>query len=112
MVDFRSPLLPTHHGPHKGKSFGRIHSFLRLSPANLCATAFKKAENGKNAILRFYNPTGRTLEATLRSHYRIRKAWRCELDEKRKEPIPVAASGHEIRLSTPKKKIVTLELAF
>ncbi len=112
MVDFRSPLFPTHHGPHKGKSFGRTHSFLRLLSDDLCVTAFKKAEKGKNAVLRFYNPTGRTVEAVLQSHYKIRKAWRCELDETRKEAVPVATNGHEIRLSAPRKKIITLELAF
>lgn len=111
MYEFRYPVIPTHHGRHEGKKFGKTQSFFRLSPSSLCMTALKKAESGNNTIVRFYNPTDAPVKGTFASYYKIRKAWRCTLEEVREEPIAVASDGHEIALDVPKKKIVTLELA-
>ena len=111
MAEFRNQVIPTHHGRHAGKLFGRKHSFLKLSPDSLMMTAFKRAEKGGHAIARFYNPTGKAVKGALRSAYPVKKAWLCKLDESRIEPLKVSADGHEIVVEVPKKKIVTVELA-
>jgi len=111
MREFRAPMIPTHHGRHKGRKFGRTQSFFRLSPSKLSITALKKAEQGNNTIVRFYNPTAKSTRARFWSYYKIRKAWRSSLEEVRGSALTVSADGHEIVIDVPKKKIVTLELA-
>jgi hypothetical protein len=112
MREFRSPVIPTHHGRHEGGKSGRRESLLRLSPSALCLTALKKAEKGRNVILRFYNPLARQVDAKLRLYYPVRKAWQCALDETRAGALAVQGDGHEIALKVPGKKIVTVELSF
>lgn len=109
MNAFRYPVIPTHHGRHEGKLFGKRQSFLRLEPENLCLTTMKKAETRPSVIVRFYNPTGQTLEGSLWSHYEIKEAYLNNLKEDRGLALPVA-EGHQISLSVAPKKIITLEL--
>ena len=111
MAEFRNQVIPTHHGRHAGKLFGRRHSFLELSPDALMLTAFKRAEKGAHAIARFYNPTDKMVKGAVRSHYPVKKAWLCRPDETRVEPLTVSADGRTISLDVPKKRIVTVELA-
>lgn len=110
MLQFRNPVIPAQHGPHEGNRFGLQHSFLRLSPANLCLTAMKKAEKSENTIVRFYNPTADEVKGALESDERISRAWMCGLDETRDKEIPVG-NGHELQITAPHKKIITVELA-
>ncbi|MEI7633417.1 MAG: glycosyl hydrolase-related protein [bacterium] len=111
MTAFRNPLVPAQHGRSKGGQFGRTHSFFSLSPEELCLTAIKKAEKGNNIIVRFYNPTDQQLKGRFWSYRKIKKARQSRLDEKRGRALEVDGDGHEITLTVPKKKIITLELA-
>jgi mannosylglycerate hydrolase len=111
MYEFKYPVTPAQHGRHEGKRFGKTHSFLHLSPESLCLTAFKKSEKGNHIILRIYNPLSKTVRAQLWSYYQIKKAFVCHLDETGNEPIDVNGNGHEIIMSVPMKKIITLKLS-
>ncbi|MCX7766016.1 MAG: glycosyl hydrolase-related protein, partial [Candidatus Sumerlaeia bacterium] len=111
MNEFKYPVTPAQHGQNQGKLFGLTHSFLQLSPSSLCLTTLKKAEKGNNIIVRFYNPLNESVEGKLWSFYRIKKAYLCNLDESVKQVLEVASDGHELLLSVPKKKIITLKLS-
>jgi alpha-mannosidase len=112
MYEFKYPAIPTHHGRHEGKLFGKRHSFLKLTPDTLCMTALKKAEKGRDVILRFYNPLNKTVHAKLWSYYNMKKACLCHLDETGREILEIKADGCEIEISVPQKKIVTIRISF
>jgi mannosylglycerate hydrolase len=83
-------------------------SFVSVEPHQLALSALKKCEDRDSIILRVYNPTDKELDSVITSFWDIREAWLVNMNEERREKL--TASGRSIRLTVPKKKIVTLEL--
>lgn len=111
MQEFRHPAWPAQHGRHKGEAFGANQSFFRLESGALTLTALKKSEKGKNVIVRICNPTEKSVTAKFWSHFPIKKAWLCTIEEKRRESLVPEKDGHTLIIKAPKKKIITLEMS-
>ncbi len=102
------PLEVAQVGKHGGDLPRWGMSFLEIAPTNLALSAFKKAEKRDTLILRVYNPTKRAIEGKITFHRDIKKAWSCTMNEERREQLK--PSGNTLKLSVPKKKIITVEL--
>lgn len=111
MQEFRCPVMPTHHGRHAGAPLGKTHSFLEVTPPDLCLSAVKPAERGRGVIVRIYNPTDDPVAGAVRVSRPIRRAWRTELDEEPVERIAAGAGG-AVEIEVPRKTILTLLLEF
>ncbi|MBA3707802.1 MAG: hypothetical protein H0W83_03150 [Planctomycetes bacterium] len=87
-----------------------VHTFIE-APEPFLLSAFKRAENGNSIILRFVNWSPRRARGrlTLSPLLAVRKAWRCDLRERRIEPVPVTRG--KVSLTARSREIVTLELA-
>ncbi|MCL4217154.1 MAG: hypothetical protein KJ052_09160, partial [Candidatus Hydrogenedentes bacterium] len=97
-------------GPHKGNQ-PKSQSFVELVGVNLQMTALKRHEDRKSSyIIRIFNPTGKTVNGTLRFHKTVKRAWLTNMNEERREELSPA--GKELRIKVAKKKIVTVEFAF
>lgn len=112
MFEFKYPIIPSQHGKTEGKLFKKSHSFMEISPEELCISAFKKSEKGNCSVMRIYNPTGKDIKGKIRFYYTIKKAAICKLDETKDEAITILKDAHSITLSVPKKKIMTLKIYF
>ncbi|HNT35376.1 MAG TPA: glycoside hydrolase family 38 C-terminal domain-containing protein, partial [bacterium] len=55
---FSLPMLSAQTTPCKGQDLPSVKSFLELTPKQLQLSAVKKAERGKDLVVRIYNPTG------------------------------------------------------
>lgn len=104
------PLEAAQAGPHKGNQ-PKSQSFVELVGVNLQMTALKRHEDRKSSyIIRIFNPTGKTVNGTLRFHKTVKRAWLTNMNEERREELSPA--GKELRIKVAKKKIVTVEFAF
>ncbi|MBI5832458.1 MAG: alpha-mannosidase [Armatimonadetes bacterium] len=104
---YNTPLLAAQTDRHAGRSAG---SWLRLAPSRLVLSAVRWAEDREAFIVRFYNPYGDRVEATVANGLGLSHAWRCRLDEERVEDLgQIAADG--LALSVGPREIATLELA-
>ena len=110
-MEHKVPSITVHHGRYAGQGFSRCESFCRLDPDVLCLSAIKKSEQGDMMIVRFYNPTGRDVDASFWCRQEIRRAKLLKLSE---EPIKdlLVEDKHTVRLSVTKKKIITLGIEF
>lgn len=88
--------LPCHHS-----MFSLTGDYLRLS-------ALKRCEDRDSTLVRFYNTDDSAQEAVLRVPPVFGKAYLTNLAEERQKEVPI--QNGEIRLTVPKKKIITLEL--
>ncbi len=107
----RSTLMSMQHSRFAGKGLSKCQSFFRLEPEVLYMTGMKRSEDGKSMVLRFYNPTEETVEGQLWSFAPIAKARLLKLNEEAVEELGITG-GQSIRLSVPKKRIITLGLEF
>jgi len=101
------PLEVAQIGPHGG-DLPTTMSFLEIEPSNLALSALKKAERSDSLILRVFNPTWETIDGSITFWQDIKEAWATNLNEERREQLQ--PDGKELKLSVPKKKIVTIEL--
>ena len=85
-----------------------IHSFLSLEPQNLILTAFKKAEDSDDIIIRFYESEGRETSAEIKFGFQVKEAGETDLMEKEIRGIPL--QDGKITLKTGKYEIKTLRL--
>jgi len=84
-------------------------SFLRIKPDALMVSAIKKAYTDNNIIIRLFNPTKKSLKGTMEILHGINKAWVTDLNEDKKEKIPVR-SDKSILLEVGPKKIMTISI--
>ncbi|MDO8587800.1 MAG: glycoside hydrolase family 38 C-terminal domain-containing protein [Armatimonadota bacterium] len=63
--ELNNPLIALRTTAHRG-SLGSSHSFVSIAQPNLIVTAFKKSEDGKNLVLRFYESSGVPTQARVR----------------------------------------------
>jgi alpha-mannosidase len=103
------PLEPAQAGPHKG-TLPKELSFLELQGKNLQLTAFKRAEARKTSyVVRIFNPTTRAVQGGLKLHKPFKKAWLTNMNEERRKELK--PTGKTLKLSVPKKKILTIEFS-
>ncbi len=95
--------------PSEGDLPGEL-SFLEIRPYNLILSALKKAEEGEEVILRFFETTGEPTEAEVKFFRPIQQAWLANLLEEKEAELGV--EGNLIRLSVKPFEIVTLRLRF
>ncbi|MBD3422555.1 MAG: alpha-mannosidase [Chitinivibrionales bacterium] len=84
-------------------------SLFALEPSKLILSALKRAENGKSALLRVYNPTDSEINGTLRWPVEISRAWLVRLDETREQELK-SHTAKTLNLTLGAKKIVTVEI--
>jgi len=104
---FTLPLEAAQAGP-KGGDLPKELSFLEINPASIAMSTLKHAEDREGAILRLYNPTDKTVKATLTVARPVKEAWITNLNEDRREQLK--PSGNKIALTFGPKKIVTMEI--
>ena len=104
---FNAPLEIVDTSPHLG-SLPPSFSLVSLEPEELVISAIKKAENGDELVVRFYNTSDRQITGKLSTFQQIEEAAMTNLLEETIEEIP--ASGDSVDLSVGKHQIVTLRL--
>ena len=108
--ELNNPLIAITTTNHAGR-LPKEHSFLRVEPSNLVVTAFKRAEDSGDLILRFYESQGKPGAAGIRFGTGVKSVCEADLMERplNKPPIPVAGG----RISAPfgKWEIKTLRIS-
>jgi alpha-mannosidase len=105
-----------HHLPlsrateHEGGELPPVFSFLELSPDNLILSALKKAEEGDEVILRFFETRGEVTRARIKFFRPVKEAWLADLLEREEEPL--AGTGDVLEMEVKPFEIVTLKLKF
>ncbi|HIE41040.1 MAG TPA: glycoside hydrolase [Candidatus Aenigmarchaeota archaeon] len=86
-------------------------SFLKIEPDNIILTAFKKSENGKDIILRFYETCGKETEAKI-TFFRKMKNVRIVnlLEEEIEEDKKIVLENNKIKVVIKPFEIITLKL--
>lgn len=107
--DYHHPPFSFQISPSEGDLPEEL-SFLEISPYNLVLSALKKAEDGEEVILRFFETKGEDTPAEVRFFQPVRQAWRTNLLEEKESEI--AVEGNLIRLEVKPFEIVTLRLRF
>jgi alpha-mannosidase len=81
---------------------------MKLLPATMLMSAFKRAEDGKGIILRFHNLEARQQTAKLLFDGCVREIIKCRLDETPLEALAFDNSG--LLMAVGSKEIVTLKI--
>lgn len=106
------PLQVAQSGPHKGGKAPRERSLVAISPREVQLSAIKEAENGRNIIVRVYNPTSRATKAKITLWKTPKRAWLTDMEENRlRDQSPLALKDETITVPVGKKGIVTVEIA-
>jgi len=106
--EYNYPLLAVTTNVHKG-SLAEAHSFVRLEPANLVLTTIKKAEDGNDWIVQWYDAMGSDSKAVLTLPAPVRKAVRSNFLEE--DGPPVHPDRNRLEVDTPKHSVVTVKVA-
>ncbi|MBN2497683.1 MAG: hypothetical protein JXR96_24025 [Deltaproteobacteria bacterium] len=104
------PLLLRLEGPAGAGELRAETSFVALEPDCLELSAVKRAERLDGLIVRFFNPTARTVKAGLRFWRRFESIERVRLDESDVEGGLLARGKDRVEIDCGPKKIVTLKL--
>ena len=83
-------------------------SFLELSPNNLVLSALKRAENGDEVVLRFFETQGVATKGEIKLFKQIKRATIVDLLEREEREVP--ADGNQLNLEVNPFEIVTLKL--
>ncbi|MDY6853605.1 MAG: glycoside hydrolase family 38 C-terminal domain-containing protein [Thermodesulfobacteriota bacterium] len=84
-------------------------SFLQVKPDALFVSAIKKAYSDNDLIIRLFNPSGKNIKGSLEVFPGIKEAWLVDLNEEKKETIPVQPDG-SLLIEGGSKKIVTIRI--
>lgn len=82
-------------------------SFLALEPEVLALSAVKRSGDGEGLVVRFYNPTGEPVEATVRTFHPILSVQEVNLNEERLARLEVL-EGHAITLAIGSRQVKTV----
>ncbi|MEN8255150.1 MAG: glycoside hydrolase family 38 C-terminal domain-containing protein [Verrucomicrobiota bacterium] len=74
---------------------------------NLVLSALKKAEDRDSIIARFYNPSNKAIECTLKTGFGFKEVHLLRIDETREESL--ASDGVAVKITADPHKIVTIE---
>lgn len=96
--------------PHKGRGLPAYSkSFYSVEPANIVLSALKIAEKDNSIIIRLFNPTDKSILATIKLAYPIDKVCRTNMLEEYKEAIDF--SGNSFEFVFKKGKICTFRIS-
>ena len=84
-------------------------SFISVDQANVVLETIKRAENGRDVIVRLYESQRRRGPVTLRTGFTLADAWRTNLLEE--EQVALAVTQHTVTFNIRPYEIVTLRLA-
>lgn len=108
---FSLPLLPAQTTPNQQGVLPPRQGFIRITSGDVLFSAIKKAENGKDYILRLYNPTRRKIKTTLETAFEMKKCSVVTLEEKpTQDDYELKVAGNQATLVFPPKKVITLKL--
>ena len=94
---------------HEG-TLGAEHSFVQIEPANVVLTALKKAEDGDDLILRFYEWAGKESEVKIQFPKSARTAAETDLMERPLEQLSVSNSS--VVVHTKPYEVKTVRIGF
>ena len=92
-------------GKNRG-TWAQRRSFLQLKPDCLVVTAIKKADEGGAIVVRFFNPTEKTITGSLHTDFKIVAAWYVTLEETPLKECTI--KGNAIMVEAGSKKIITV----
>lgn len=95
---------------HGRRSLPESRSFLSVEPSNIIVTAFKKAEDGKGIILRFYEAHGKSTKAVVNLNMSVTDAAETDLTERVLPGKKLKVSKGRININVGKHEIKTLRL--
>ena len=108
--ELNNPLIATIETSHKGK-LPKAHSFVIVEPANVIVTAYKKAEDGNDFILRFYESQGKAGTATIKFNTGVKAVREADLAERPLAKSRIPVSGGLIKVPFGKWEIKTLRIS-
>jgi len=94
-----------------GKGGGELPkelSFVEVEPKEIALSMLKQAEKRETIVVRLFNPTDSEISGKVNFHQNIKEAWLINLNEERKEELPLKGSSISINFGV--KKIVTIEI--
>jgi len=91
-------------GGHLPKQF----SFLEVAPREIVLSALKRCEDRDTLVLRMFNPTSQEVDGRVKCGPPVKEAWLTNMNEERRERLPVQRDAVSIPFGH--KKIVTVEL--
>ncbi|MBN1350755.1 hypothetical protein JXJ21_15160 [candidate division KSB1 bacterium] len=94
-------------GKNRG-TWQKQRSFLKLEPSVLVITGIKRAEQDEAFVIRFFNPTKRKIEGTLRFDFDIASAICVTLEEKAVAACQI--KGSVVKVEVGAKKIITIKI--
>jgi alpha-mannosidase len=114
--ELNNPLIALAGGKADAGELPPSHSFLRIEPAQLVVTALKRAEDGDDLILRFYDAAGTAAQARIAPGFKWARASEATLLEKPTEaPVKAApgagTGGDELRLNVEPFEIKTVRMS-
>lgn len=93
--------------PDLGGDLAAEASFLSLEPQELMLSAVKRSEDGERLVVRFYNPTNKEVEGTLRFFAPIQSAEVTNLNEESQRDLDVS-DERAVRLVAGPRQVKTL----
>ena len=110
--ELNSPLIAM-EGQSGSGSFADHNSFLEVSQPNIIATIFKKAEDGKGAIVRCYETDGKNSAVSIKGPTNILKASRTSIIEDKLDNEPLFVEKNKVNnISVGKYAIETLRVKY
>ncbi len=106
-MELNTPLLARSSKQSKG-TIPPVHSWVRCDASHVVVEALKKAEKGKELILRLYESRGMRGPVNLHFGFPVEKAWECNLMEEGDKALRVARNS--IRLEVTPFEIRTVKL--
>jgi alpha-mannosidase len=86
-------------------------SFVEIDSDEIALSSLKKHEQRESVVLRLFNPSLDTIDTKVKFHLSVKEAWLTNMNEERKDRIPLK-DKHGVDLSFGPKKIVTFEVVF
>jgi hypothetical protein len=111
-ADFLLPMKCAQAGRSPRGTLPRDCSFVEVRPAALQLSALKRSEDGRELVIRLWNPTGREVPGELRLQRPPRSARLLTLAEEPEPAGKLAANGARVTFAAGPKKIVTIGLKF
>jgi alpha-mannosidase len=107
--EYNNALIAVLTETHKGV-LPPVHSFVRLSPANVVLTSIKKAEDSKAWIIQWYESLGKDTEAALTLPRVPQSAVVSNFLEA--DGSALAIERNSLQVKTPKNSVVTVKVSF
>jgi alpha-mannosidase len=83
-------------------------SFIEIEAKDIVLSALKKCEYRDTVVLRLFNPTLKDIDANIRFFRPIKEVWLTNMNEERREKLPV--KDNLVSIQFGHKKIITCEV--